>query len=167
MEICLIGPRRRRRPGGTFLRVNGQSASELTGVGFSPDGTRMYFSSQRGTSGTGITYEVAGPFRTSVVPTVDVVDDEHHDEHHLDDHDDHDHDDHRTVDDHDDRASHAARCWSRGERPGATSTMAATRARLAPTRVQRHHLAVRSGATRVRRSGRHSVSYGPVRAAST
>ncbi len=50
-----------------FLRVDGQSASEITGPAFSPDGTRLYFSSQRGTSGSssgGITYEVKGPFRS-------------------------------------------------------------------------------------------------------
>ncbi|GGX55576.1 alkaline phosphatase PhoX [Streptomyces fructofermentans] len=63
MEICVI------TPGGVvapFLRVEGQSGSEITGPAFSPDGTRLYFSSQRGTSGSssgGITYEVRGPFR--------------------------------------------------------------------------------------------------------
>ncbi|EXU61646.1 hypothetical protein Z951_46095 [Streptomyces sp. PRh5] len=39
---------------------------ELAGPVFSPDGRRLYFSSQRGTSGSssgGITYEVTGPFR--------------------------------------------------------------------------------------------------------
>ncbi|MDF5753017.1 alkaline phosphatase PhoX [Spongiactinospora sp. TRM90649] len=51
-----------------FLRVLGQSSSEITGPAFSPDGKRLYFSSQRGTSGSstgigGITYEVRGPFR--------------------------------------------------------------------------------------------------------
>jgi secreted PhoX family phosphatase len=49
-----------------FLRVSGQDRSEITGPAFSPDGTRLYFSSQRGSSGTtsgGITYEVSGPFR--------------------------------------------------------------------------------------------------------
>ena len=35
-----------------FLRVTGQSGSEITGPAFSPDGTRLYFSSQRGTSGS-------------------------------------------------------------------------------------------------------------------
>jgi secreted PhoX family phosphatase len=46
--------------------VNGQPLSELTGPAFSPDGSRLYFSSQRGATGTnegGITYEVRGPFR--------------------------------------------------------------------------------------------------------
>ena len=38
--------------------------SEVTGPVFSPDGTRLYFSSQRGGNPqVGITYEVTGPFR--------------------------------------------------------------------------------------------------------
>jgi hypothetical protein len=44
--------------------VAGQGGSELTGPAFSPDGKRLYFSSQRGgPTGQGITYEVSGPFR--------------------------------------------------------------------------------------------------------
>ncbi|MFB8243198.1 alkaline phosphatase PhoX [Kitasatospora purpeofusca] len=64
MEICIITPDDIVAP---FLRVTGQSGSEITGPSFSPDGTRLYFSSQRGTTGSstgGITYEVTGPFRT-------------------------------------------------------------------------------------------------------
>ncbi|WP_151773110.1 alkaline phosphatase PhoX [Streptomyces abyssomicinicus] len=63
LEICVITPQGVVAP---FLRVGGQSASEITGPAFSPDGRRLYFSSQRGTSGSssgGITYEVTGPFR--------------------------------------------------------------------------------------------------------
>ncbi|MFD6167776.1 alkaline phosphatase PhoX [Streptomyces coeruleorubidus] len=63
MDICVITPDDVVAP---FLRVDGQSGSEITGPAFSPDGTRLYFSSQRGTSGSssgGITYEVKGPFR--------------------------------------------------------------------------------------------------------
>ncbi|MFE5395541.1 alkaline phosphatase PhoX [Streptomyces sp. NPDC056568] len=63
MEICVITPADVIAP---FLRIDGQSGSEITGPAFSPDGTRLYFSSQRGTSGSssgGITYEVRGPFR--------------------------------------------------------------------------------------------------------
>ncbi|MEU3275673.1 alkaline phosphatase PhoX [Streptomyces antibioticus] len=63
MEICIITPDDVVAP---FLRIDGQSSSEITGPAFSPDGTRLYFSSQRGTSGSssgGITYEVTGPFR--------------------------------------------------------------------------------------------------------
>jgi secreted PhoX family phosphatase len=63
MEICMITPAGVVAP---FLRVLGQGGSEITGPAFSPDGSRLYFSSQRGTSGDvfgGITYEVRGPFR--------------------------------------------------------------------------------------------------------
>jgi secreted PhoX family phosphatase len=66
MDICVI------TPGGVvapFLRVPGQAGSEITGPAFSPAGNRLYFSSQRGTTGTnegGITYEVTGPFRRGV-----------------------------------------------------------------------------------------------------
>lgn len=62
MEICVITPDDIVAP---FLRVQGQSRSELCGVAFNPAGNRLYFSSQRGTSGSssgGITYEVTGPF---------------------------------------------------------------------------------------------------------
>ncbi|WP_409055201.1 alkaline phosphatase PhoX [Streptomyces sp. SYP-A7185] len=64
MEICIITPDDVVAP---FLRINGQSGSEICGPAFSPDGKRLYFSSQRGTSGSssgGITYEVTGPFRS-------------------------------------------------------------------------------------------------------
>lgn len=66
MEICIITPGDIVAP---FLRVTGQSSSELCGVAFNPAGTKMYFSSQRGTSGSsngGITYEISGPFRTAL-----------------------------------------------------------------------------------------------------
>jgi secreted PhoX family phosphatase len=55
-------------PSGTIVpivQVVGQSSSEICGPAFDPSGTRLYFSSQRGTSGTsagGITYEISGPF---------------------------------------------------------------------------------------------------------
>ncbi|MCP5245068.1 MAG: DUF839 domain-containing protein [Burkholderiales bacterium] len=48
-----------------LLQVVNQDQSEITGPAFSPDGSRLYFSSQRGTSGMhedGITFEVSGPF---------------------------------------------------------------------------------------------------------
>ncbi len=63
MEINIITPDEVVAP---FLRITGQSRSEICGPAFSPDGTRFYFSSQRGASGWssgGITYEVRGPFR--------------------------------------------------------------------------------------------------------
>ncbi len=62
LEIVLITPGREVAP---LLRLTGHDASEITGPAFSPDGKRLYFSSQRGTSGAaGITFEVCGPFRT-------------------------------------------------------------------------------------------------------
>jgi secreted PhoX family phosphatase len=50
-----------------FLQLSGQPDSELTGPAFSPDGSRLYVSSQRGVSGErdgsgGLTYEITGPF---------------------------------------------------------------------------------------------------------
>jgi uncharacterized protein len=52
------------------VRLIGHDASEITGPAFSPDGSRLYFSSQRGVgaTATGITYEVRGPFRTQRRP---------------------------------------------------------------------------------------------------
>jgi hypothetical protein len=49
-----------------FLRVEGHDGSRITGLAFSPDGSRLYFSSQRGgagSAGDGVTYEITGPFR--------------------------------------------------------------------------------------------------------
>ncbi|WP_165984709.1 alkaline phosphatase PhoX [Streptomyces sp. YIM 98790] len=66
MEICVITPDDVVAP---FLRITGQSSSEICGPAFNPAGNRLYFSSQRGTSGSsggGITYEVTGPFRSSL-----------------------------------------------------------------------------------------------------
>ncbi|MFI6812650.1 alkaline phosphatase PhoX [Nonomuraea sp. NPDC050328] len=65
MEINLITPQRTVEP---FLRLDGHARSEITGPAFSPDGRRLYFSSQRGRTGAragtdGHTFEVTGPFR--------------------------------------------------------------------------------------------------------
>jgi secreted PhoX family phosphatase len=48
-----------------LLQLIGHDRSEITGPAFSPDGSRLYFSSQRGTTGRsedGITFEISGPF---------------------------------------------------------------------------------------------------------
>lgn len=48
-----------------LLQVVGHDRSEITGPAFSPDGSRLYFSSQRGKTGKlddGMTFEITGPF---------------------------------------------------------------------------------------------------------
>jgi uncharacterized protein len=64
LQICLITPGAQRIVS-PFLQVEGHAGSELTGPAFSPDGQRLYFSSQRGmgNQGQGVTFEVRGPFR--------------------------------------------------------------------------------------------------------
>lgn len=64
MELVMLRP-----DDSTFavVRVSGQDGSEVTGPCFSPDGQRLYFSSQRAPVGVfnapvGTTYEVTGPF---------------------------------------------------------------------------------------------------------
>ncbi|MCG3041776.1 alkaline phosphatase PhoX [Streptomyces fenghuangensis] len=65
MEINVITPEGAVAP---VIRLDGHDDSEITGPAFSPDGSRLYFSSQRGTLGDpaglgGMTFEVSGPFR--------------------------------------------------------------------------------------------------------
>lgn len=58
-----------------LVQVIGHRRSELTGPAFSPDGKRLYFSSQRGHTGrssAGITYEVTGPFHLQQTNTQSV-----------------------------------------------------------------------------------------------
>jgi uncharacterized protein len=45
-----------------FLQFVGHDGSEVTGPSFSPDGKRLYVTSQRGTDGDGMTFEITGPF---------------------------------------------------------------------------------------------------------
>jgi secreted PhoX family phosphatase len=48
-----------------LLQLIGHDRSEITGPAFSPDGSRLYFSSQRGQTGRvedGMTFEISGPF---------------------------------------------------------------------------------------------------------
>ncbi len=58
----------RRQSGGVwsatpFLQLVGHDGSEVTGPVFSPDGRKLYVTSQRGMDGkTGLTYEINGPF---------------------------------------------------------------------------------------------------------
>jgi uncharacterized protein len=48
-----------------FLQFAGHDGSEVTGPSFSPAGTRMYVTSQRGFDGAGMTFEITGPFARS------------------------------------------------------------------------------------------------------
>lgn len=74
MQICMLAG----ETVAPLLQVLGHEGSEITGPAFSPDGSRLYFSSQRGAADftrageqafgqnnparPGITYEVSGPF---------------------------------------------------------------------------------------------------------
>ncbi len=62
MDLCMLTPDRELS---RFLRLTGHEGSEIAGPAFNPSGDRLYFSSQRGTrgSGLGVTFEVTGPFR--------------------------------------------------------------------------------------------------------
>lgn len=57
MEIVAVGADQKATP---VVQITGVSSSEVTGPAFSPDGQRLYFSSQRN---PGRTYEVTGPWR--------------------------------------------------------------------------------------------------------
>ena len=57
MQIVLLAP---AGAVSALVQVDGVAGSEITGPAFSPDGSRLYFSSQRN---PGATFEVTGPFR--------------------------------------------------------------------------------------------------------
>jgi secreted PhoX family phosphatase len=64
MEIVMLRP---DNSATSVVRLPNQEISEVAGPCFSPDGQRLYFSSQRGPAGParlplGVTYEVTGPF---------------------------------------------------------------------------------------------------------
>ena len=62
MQVCAVDATGATAP---LLQVVGHDRSELTGLAFSPDGTRLCVSSQRGATGTdsgGVTFEVTGLF---------------------------------------------------------------------------------------------------------
>ncbi len=64
MQIVAITPQGATVP---VCQIVGHNSSEIAGPAFSPDFTRLYFSSQRGTTGNsadGMTFEIAGPFVT-------------------------------------------------------------------------------------------------------
>lgn len=68
LEVVIISADKRELAPVVRLPGEEHAGSEITGPCFSPDGTRLYFSSQRGgigAPGSGVTFEVTGPFRMS------------------------------------------------------------------------------------------------------
>lgn len=59
LQLVAILPNGELRP---LAQIVGHPGSEVTGPAFSPSGNRLYFSSQRGKDGNGVTFEVSGPF---------------------------------------------------------------------------------------------------------
>ncbi|HHJ34326.1 MAG TPA: DUF839 domain-containing protein [Gammaproteobacteria bacterium] len=60
LQIVMIDNRGNLYP---VVQLEGHDRSEVTGLAFSPDGRRLYFSSQRGSAGVsakGVTYEIQG-----------------------------------------------------------------------------------------------------------
>jgi secreted PhoX family phosphatase len=62
LQLVLLTMRNGRQVVAPFLQLVGHDKSELTGPVFSPDGQRLYCSSQRGRDGRGMTFEIRGPF---------------------------------------------------------------------------------------------------------
>jgi secreted PhoX family phosphatase len=62
-QLMLLADAGRRRVAAPFLRLDGHPAGEIVGTAFTPDGTRMLFSSKHGVDGEGLTFDVTGPFR--------------------------------------------------------------------------------------------------------
>jgi secreted PhoX family phosphatase len=67
LQLVLLADADGMRIAAPFMQLVGHAGSEVAGPAFSPDGSRLYVSSQRGTGGgnnsPGITFEVSGPFR--------------------------------------------------------------------------------------------------------
>ena len=63
LQLILLAPRAGRWEAAPLVRFEGHGGSEVSGPAFSPDGTRLYVSSQRGRDGEhGMTFEITGPF---------------------------------------------------------------------------------------------------------
>ena len=71
LELCRLNPT--TGEASVFLRFAGHDASEVTGIAFSPTGSRLYVASQRGTDGVhGQLFEIVGPF--AAIPPDMVID---------------------------------------------------------------------------------------------
>lgn len=65
LQLVLLADRAGQRIAAPFLQLFGHGGSEVTGPAFSPDGSRLYVTSQRGRDGKrGMTFEITGPFRS-------------------------------------------------------------------------------------------------------
>ncbi len=63
LQLVMLVPTEGRWAASPFLQFEGHADSEVAGAAFSPDGTRLYLSSQRGRDGEhGMTFEISGPF---------------------------------------------------------------------------------------------------------
>ncbi len=64
LQLVLLADGNGQRIAAPFLQLNGHDGSEVAGPAFSPDGKRLYVTSQRGRDGKhGMTFEITGPFR--------------------------------------------------------------------------------------------------------
>ena len=62
-QLTLLAAAGRRRIAAQFLELAGHGGSAVVGTAFSPDWTRLFFSSKCGLDAEGLTFEVTGPFR--------------------------------------------------------------------------------------------------------
>jgi len=67
LQLVLLANANGTRIAAPFMQLVGHDNSEVTGPTFSPDGSRLYVTSQRGTgrlySSPGMVFEITGPFR--------------------------------------------------------------------------------------------------------
>lgn len=62
MDLCVLVPTSDGSVVSRMVQFEGHADSEVAGPAFSPDGRFLYVSSQRGTDGNGMTFQIGGPF---------------------------------------------------------------------------------------------------------
>jgi secreted PhoX family phosphatase len=62
LRLTLLARGRSGWTAAPFLQLVGHDGSEVTGPSFTPDSRRLYVTSQRGTDGDGLVFEVTGRF---------------------------------------------------------------------------------------------------------